>query len=337
MTPTRWILAACLMATATIAAAAETAAFGPDRFAVGGRVLQTEPVDGDVLAAGGRVLVDARIGHNVRAAGGRVEIGEKALVEGNASLAGGRIVVRGPVKGHLQAAGGRVLIDSAIDGDVFAACGKLELGPHARIGGKLTYRAQEEMTRDSAAQVAGAIDYRPSARDITHPPRGNRWTRGWLWTAGLALLAILLAGALPAASERVGGQLRAHPWLSLLAGLVVLICMPVAAVIVMLTIIGIPLGLLAILAYLALMLIGYVAAAVTLGEMALARAQPGIAAPTVSRMLAAALAVLVLALLARVPFVGGFVVLATLLFGIGALVLAMKPFSPAAPAAPAAA
>jgi hypothetical protein len=343
-----------------------------DRFVAGGSVRQTEPVKGDLIAAGGdleleaavqgdlvtaggrvhvrervgqgvyaaggRVLIDAPVARNARVAGGHVEIGSKAAIDGNLSVAGGNVAIRGPVKGYVQAAGGEIVIDSAIDGDVVAACGKLELGPNARIGGSLRYRAGEEMKRDPAAQVAGSVERLASRHGDAFAPRtpGSRWTRGWFWTAGLVVLAIILAGALPVVGLRVGGELRAHPWIALLAGLIALVCVPAAALLLMVTIIGIPLGLLAILAYLALLLVGYIAAAVTLGDLALARAKPDAAARAPWRMGAAALAVLVLAVLARVPFVGGLVVLVTILLGMGALILAIpRTRFTSAPAAPA--
>lgn len=310
-----------------------------DLLTAGGNVQVRESVGQGVYAAGGRVLINAPVARNVRAAGGHLEIGEKASIEGNASLAGGHVDVRGPVKGYLQVAGGEVLIDAAIGGDVVAAGGKLELGPNAKIAGTLRYRSSEELKRDPAAVVTGSVERLPSLQGKGFSVRTyrNPWTRGWFWTAGVVVLALILAGAMPVVGQRIGGELRTQPWIALLAGLIALVCVPMAAVIVMLTIIGIPLGLLAILCWLALLLLGYVATAVTLGDLALARAKPESAARTGWRMLAAALAVLALAVLARIPVVGGFVVLAAILFGMGALILAIKPPRPSAPAVSAAA
>ena len=370
MNPRRSIFFACIACFALAASAAPapqvTTTLGGDRFVAGGSVRQSDAVKGDLIAAGGqldlespvqgdlvgaggsvsvrervgqgvyaaggRVLIDAPVARNVRAAGGHVEIGSKATIDGNLSAAGGDLAIRGPVKGYAQLAGGEVLIDAPIDGDVVASCGKLTLGPNARIGGSLRYRAGEEITRDPAAQVAGNIERLASRRDGTHRTPASRWARGWLWTAGVALLAVIVAGALPAAGRRVGGELRAHPWISLAAGFVLLVCIPVAALVLMVTIIGIPVALLALLVYFALLIVGYVATAVTLGDAALARARPAAPPNAGWRMGAALLAVLVLAILARIPFIGGLVVLAAIVLGIGALFLAIKPAAPAAAA-----
>jgi hypothetical protein len=87
-----------------------------------------------------------------------------------------------------------------------------------------------------------------------------------------------------------------------------------------------------LLTYLALLLVGYVATAVALGDAAV-RSMPGDATKrTAWRIAAAALAVLVLALLGRVPWLGGFVSLAALVVGVGTLVSVVFPRSPRAPA-----
>ena len=88
----------------------------------------------------------------------------------------------------------------------------------------------------------------------------------------------------------------------------------------MVTIIGIPLGLLAILGYVALLLVGYVWLSVVVGGMLLDRFSAGSAARTAWRVGAAALAMLALALLARIPVIGGFVMFAALVVGIGMIV-----------------
>jgi len=328
MRTNRWILAACaalpfaVAATAAADDANRATTLGYRGVIVGGSVHQTEPVSGDLSAAGGQLTIDAPVARNLRAAGGHVEIGSNAAIGGNVSVAGGKVEIHAPVKGDVRVAGGQVLIDSSIDGNVEAAAGKLELGPNARIGGKLSYRSGNELERDPAAQVAGGVE-RLAGRGAHHA--ANPFARGWIWTLGIVVLAVILAGAVPSAGQRVGAEMRSHPWIALLAGLVALVCIPTAAVLLMITIVGIPLGVLAILLYGALLMVGYVLTAVTLGDLALARARPADTARTGWRMGAAALAVLVLALLTRVPFVGGFVLLVAIVAGIGALFLAIKP------------
>ena len=128
----------------------------------------------------------------------------------------------------------------------------------------------------------------------------------------------------------VAQTLRRRPGLALLSGFIALVCIPVAALIFFITLIGAPLGLLALLLYFVLLLLGYVATSVALGDWALQRFKADAAAKTAWRIGAAMLAVLAFALLGSVPYLGGLVVFAALLAGIGAIMLQMAPRAGAA-------
>lgn len=298
-----------------------------DAVAAGGNLRIGGKVQQNVYGAGGRVSLDGEVGRNARIAGGRVEIGPGALIRGNVTAAGGQVSVRGAVKGYLQATGGEVRIDAPVDGDVVVNAGKLELGPHAKIGGALRYRTRDELVRDPDATVAGAVErVAPSAAKIGYNFSTTRHIMsGWLWSGGLILLAALLAAAVPPASMRVSSELRAHPWLALLFGFIALVCIPMAAVVLLVTVIGIPLAFVVLLAYFALLILGYVSAAVALGEAALGNMRPADAMRSSWRVLFAMAAMLVITLLARIPFLGGFVVFFAMLAGIGAIALALRP------------
>jgi len=109
-----------------------------------------------------------------------------------------------------------------------------------------------------------------------------------------------------------------------LLGFLALVAFPAAAVVLMITIIGIPLGLVTLLAWLMLLLVGYAAAAIVLGDSVLRAWRSPAAVGTAARAGAAMLAVLLLALLTRIPFVGGFLALAALVVGVGAVLMSSR-------------
>ncbi len=320
------------LALAASAAAADTAA---DRSIwVGGDVDISQAVQGPVIAAGGNVTVNAPVDGNVALAGGNVELGSAAAVSGNASMAGGTIVVNGSIKGNLHAAAGQVRINGPVGGNTSIAAGTLELGPSARIQGKLTFHGSE-LLRDPAAQVAGGVQQLPGRWRWHERTLAQRFVHGWIWSAGLMVLAALIAAALPGPTRRMAQELRERPWITPLLGLVALTSIPVAAVLMMFTVIGIPIGLLALAGYAVLLLVGYVWLSVVVGGMLLDRVKPEMAALTGWRAGAAVLAMLVLAILVRVPFVGGLIKLVALVVGIGMIVAAAFRHAPSteAPAA----
>jgi len=313
------LLLTCLAGTGL--ASADEGAATPSLW-IGRDVHITEAVEGGVRAVGGNVTVDAPVSGRLQLAGGNVVVGPSAVVSGDASIAGGDVTLEGAFKGRLRTAGGHVRIDGPVSGDASIAAGTLELGPKARIDGKLRFRGGD-LHRDAAAQVTGGID-QAAGRASHHLHRertaAERFLHGWIWSVGLILLAGLVAAGLPGVSQRMAVELRERPWITALVGLVALTTIPVAAVLIMITIIGIPVGVLALIGYAALLLLGYVWAAVVVGGLLLERVKPETAMRAAWQAGAAALAMLVLAILARAPIVGGLVKLTALAVGVGMIV-----------------
>lgn len=332
--------------------------FDSDHFAAGSEVVVARPVAGDLIAGGGKldvradvagdavltggeVRVDGRVGEslylmggklsvngavgrNARLGGGQVDLGVPAEVAGNLSVAGGEVNLKGRVNGYLQVAGGKVLLDGIVGGDVEARTGELTLGPNARITGKLRYASRNDMRRDPAAQVQGPVERVPVEGGWPVPEdmeRGMGRSGSWIWTLGLLVLAGVLVMALPGFSGRLAETLRTRFPVSLLLGFVLLVCLPVAAVLMMITLIGVPLGLLTMVLYPALLLLGYVCSGVALGDWLGKRFRLPLSQGSLGRVAAAVLGVLVIGLLARVPWLGGLVMAVALLAGLGALAM----------------
>ncbi len=298
-----------------------------DALVAGGSVRLGAPVSQSLYAMGGQVFVDASVARNARIAGGQVAFGSTSQVAGNVLVAGGDVRIDGAVKGYVRAAGAKVLINGPIGGDVVATAGKVELGPNARIAGQLRYASREEIAQDAGAQVLGGVQRlqldsgKPGAERAA---RGFASGAGWIWSVGLMILAALVAGALPGFSAGVAQALDTRVWMSLLLGFVALVCVPVATLILALTLIGLPLALLALASYLALLLLGYVSAGIGLGSWALARLKSDRAEARWWRIGAAALGVLAISLLGRVPYLGALVMIGALLAGLGALLFQVQ-------------
>lgn len=293
-----------------------------DALLAGGSVVVSKAIGQSLYAAAGKLLINDSVGRNVRVAGGRIEFSPISEVAGNVTAAGGQIELRGNVKGYVQAVGGRVLIDAIIVGNVEATSGQVELGPNARITGTFRYSSREPLKRDPAAQTNGGVETFeapggwPVPENIEHNMgRGG----GWIWTIGLLLVAALLMTAVPNFFGRVAETLRRRPGMSVLTGFVILVCMPVAALVFLITIIGVPLGLLTLLLYLPLLIVGYVATGISLGEWGMLRLKNDRASPTILRTGAAVAGVLIVSLVARIPWVGTGVALVALIAGVGCL------------------
>lgn len=341
------------------------ARLGDDVFAAGGALTVGEPVAGDLFVAGGSVALDAavagdasagagklrvaadvgdslhaaagqitingKVGRHARLAGGQVELGYGSVVLGNVAVAGGQLRLLGAVHGDVLAAGGRLQIDGVVGGNVVAGSGLVELGPHARISGQLRHLGGS-VQRDPEAQVAGGIEAWPSGgrHDDMSPAASrhaheNRAAIGWPWTLALVVLAAVLLAVLPGVQARVGLTLRQRPALSVALGLAWMVCAPVALLLLLLTVIGIPLTLLGGMLYVLLVPLAYVSAAIALGDWALRACSPAAASQWAWRVVAAAAVLGLLSQSARVPWLGAVLMSLTLLAGLGALALQLRP------------
>lgn len=322
------------------------AAVEGDAVLAGGNLRVNAGVGQNLYAAGGRLMLDSAVGRNVRVAAGQVDIGAKASIGRNLTVGGGQVSVRGPVKGSVMVGGGRVLIDAVVDGDVSSTAGRLTLGPNARIGGALRYRSSEAIERDPAAQVTGAVVQSALPGRAASAATGRGWDSdhhgrmgwwggmgmgiGWFWAIGLMALAAVLVSAWPAGTQRIAATWRQRWGWSVLWGFVTLVCVPAAAVLLMVTIIGMPIAMLALLLFAGLLLVGYTASGIALGQWALSRWRADAADRPGWRMASAALAVLALAVLGAVPLLGMWVALLAMLAGMGAIVQQTRWFKPGA-------
>jgi len=304
------------------------AAVAGDVLAVGGKLRLGADIGRSLYATAGQLSINARVARHVRAAGGQIELGPKADIGGNLSLFNGQSRLQGLVRGDVRSAGGRLLIDGEVGGDVLAFNAKVELGPHARIAGKLRYRSDEELVRDPQAQVSGGIEIIqvPPAKGAHGAAEARRDKAGHgaasaVWTLGLVAMAAVLLLTLPAFSATVAATLRQRPGASLLLGFAWLVCLPAAAIVLCITLIGVPLALLLLAVYAASVPLGYVSAGVALGDWTLQRWLPGRAGQLPMRLAASAAALLVLALLGAVPWLGAAVGWLALIAGLGALQL----------------
>ncbi|MGH8285864.1 MAG: hypothetical protein ACRETT_08870 [Steroidobacteraceae bacterium] len=295
---------------------------GGDAVLTGGRVRVRGNIGEDLYAAGGEVSVSGTISGSARIAGGKVRIDESAQINDGLSVAGGRVELNGHAGRYAQIAGGEVRIDGRVDGDVDVSSGELVIGPRAVIEGRVTHRGPRAPRVDSSAQVQGGVHHVPSKGD-GRALRNLFTFAAFLWLAGWTIVGILILGLLPGASRAVTDTARSRPWAAVLLGLALCFAIPVVIVLCAITLVGIPLALLLLCLYFVLLPLGYLASVATLGDWLLPRLRGGKPVTTPMRIGAFVLVLVVAYLITRIPVVGGLIVLALLLAGLGGLVLAV--------------
>ena len=358
-----WLLAAAvagLLGAVPVRAAegdSSSIHLGGDQFTAGGHVRVDEPISGDgflaghevdvsssvggdLIAAATEVRLHGRVGHNLYAAGRRVDldgnvdgnarlaasdlhVAPGARIGGGATLAAQTVEFEGQALGYLAAAANTVSIDGHVSGDVTVAAADLEVGPQAIIGGSLVFRGPRPANVASTARIAGGMRFIPQReRHISAQPAFFS-VGAWLWLVGWMIVGVLMVTIWPAFTSTITAEASRRYLYAALVGLVVLIVTPVAIALLLVTVIGIPLALVLLALYLLEVPLGYLAGTATIAD-ALAARVPALAASSGRRALALAIALLVLFLVKRIPYLGPVIVFVVLIAGMGGLLLAAR-------------
>lgn len=293
-----------------------------DVMAVGGTVELRARVKDDARLAGGEVVVSGNIGDELLAAGGTVVVTPDARIGGRAWLAGGTVEFDGRVAKSLRAAGGTIMIGGEVLGDADLVGEHIEIAKGAIIRGHLNYRSPNEARIDPGARILGAVVVTP----IEAPRAATRTAHvgGFVFKLlALFVTATVLMLLFPDFSTSAARGVRQAPWVALGLGLAVLAAGPLVILVLMLTLIGIWLGLIVLALYLVLLLLGYLTAVLFLADAGLARLRRAEEPSPGWRLAALAVTLLVLGLLRLLPALGCLLGLLLLVFGLGALTRAL--------------
>lgn len=285
----------------------------------------------EVSAVAGTVVVRGTVTGDVSVLAGDVRVEEGGTVEGDLSAAAGNVRISGTVNGvvsagagnvHVQETGtvggnfdvgaGNVIIDGTIEGDATIGAETIRLGEDAEIAGSLTYdgelegnlgAVQGDITRDPTIGAGLATDFQPLATAVF---------AAYAFLLNLILGAILLF-LFPRFSAEVADRVVTDPVRTGLIGLGLLIAIPVLLLALVITVVGIPLMLVGAIAFTLLAWIGVVYGRFAVGAWLLSLAEVD------NRWAALVVGLLLGAIFAQVPVIGGLLNFLIFLLGFGAL------------------
>jgi len=284
---------------------------------VGDVVVGPRGVEHDVSTGAGDIEVRGPVEDDVHSGFGDVLVTGK--VNGDIDAGFGDVKIEGPVEGDVRAEFGDVYVNAPVKGDINVGWGEVDLGPKAEISGNLECEGCE-ITGNRGA-VKGHMMARGMAIDFddSHGPSIIGFF-GWLFAAlAFAACAVLAAVVAPRPLASAARRAEESPGRSFVYGLISLPAFFVLCVVLAVTIIGIPLLVLLVPAYLALLFFGALVAAFFIGTrvlMVTGRYRVGNA-------LAAVVGAMILAATTFIPVLGDLLLYALSLFGAGAIILAL--------------
>lgn len=298
-------------------------------------VADTAQIDGDIIAAAQTVVVDGTIGGSVRAAGQFVRLERHTRIAGSAVAAGQDASIDGAIGRGLAAAAQSLQVGGTVGKDVRATAERLTISPTAKIAGDLRYSSGQETTIPSGV-VGGQVRYQAPAERPARP-RADLSVLGWvmrgLWLIGNAVVGLLLIHFFPRLREAGRVAMVDRPGVTFVTGLVALVAIPVLAIVLLLTFVGMPLALVTAFGYAGFLYIGWLLLAYVVGVVAIAayrRTQQGpaaaaeaVAAPTVAPEWLFLLGLAALFVVGLIPFLGGLIGLLGASMGLGALLVVL--------------
>ncbi len=236
---------------------------GNEVLAAGGTVLLLGKAGGDVRIAGGNISVNNEIGGEAVLAGGRIRLLPGTTIESDLIAASGDITVEGTVGGDARITGGTVTISGTVKKNAEIKARRLVIGQNAVINGTLRYEAPQEARIEHGAAIKGQTIFVP---EKFAAPREKLRRFLWAWWAvkffATAAAALAIYFALRKKTEEFTLLALKRFGAELLTGFIVLIVIPAAIVILFITVVGLLLGLIGAVFYIAFLAVSTVLGAV---------------------------------------------------------------------------
>ncbi|HEY2809783.1 MAG TPA: polymer-forming cytoskeletal protein [Rhabdochlamydiaceae bacterium] len=311
-----------------------------DVYAFAGQIIIDGTVNGDILACGGSVDISGKVANNVRVVAGQVLINAQvdanvtaicgnfqlqpsAIIAGSVVIVAGNSDLAAQIGTQATLIGSNVRVSSSIQQSLNAYVGYMRITSRAHIGGNVDYRSNTPICIDPGARIDGQLIHHPS---FVHQLVKGTWIQSLL--VGSKILAlmmnffytlvvgIILIKLFPRNLDAALSGLKEKPWKALGFGIVLLVALPLASLILLVTILGIPFA----ITLIAMNIIGlYTAKIYTIlwtSNWAFSR----FLKPNRIPLLSAGL--IVYFLLTLIPIFGTLLAVAAMLFGLGAGVIA---------------
>lgn len=293
-----------------------------DLIAVGQTVLVEGTVKQHVRVAGQTVqLLSATVGSGLSAAGQTVTMDSATSIDGGVQVAGQSVQLDGKVARGVMAGGETVAINGSVGRDIHAAVTTLSFGGKATVDGRVMYRSGNDARIASGAHIQGGTSRQAPPVRSRRDDQSGRIVFGLAWLLASFVTGALIIRLLPGPVAAAASTATRKPLQAVGLGLVALIVALPAVVLLGITIVGLPLALMLLVAFFVSLYLSHLVAALALGQWLVK-----MGAMHQSPYFALIIGLVVLAIVGLVPLLGGVVGFAALLLGLGTIVMAKSHY-----------
>ncbi len=293
-------------------------------------------VNGSVRGAGNTITIAGKVARNVTVAGAAIIIAPTAQVGWDLLFAGATTEMRGVIKRDMEGAGANVTLAGTVgrNAELWVdeqsrknemnkdkQSSALTVTSDAAVVGSLTYTSRQEANIDSKANIKGGVTKHEPMISKEHNTRNA--AAGWIWFKIISILSAVIVGLILISwlNRPLRGVMHMalkKPGASIGWGIIVFILTPIIALILMVTVIGIPVALMLCGAWLAVLYLGKLVIAIALGKMLLNR-KPEAALNEPALLWPMVLGIVVACLIFSIPILGWVLSLVATVWGAGAI------------------
>lgn len=305
-------------------------------FAAGASLIFTDMTAEDMTLAGGQIDLSGNVRDDIIAAvcpvcpiGGRLHLSRGTQIGDDARLAGRDVDVAATIGGDLYAAAQQFTLSGDVAGKARIEAERITFAPGARIGGDLIYASPTEPEVPEGVvtgQIRRVEMIMPFPEEL---PKVSIW-HGILAVFGVFLAILLLGAALQIAVPRLVSDavatFQGKPWSTLGRGLILALILPAAVALLMASVIGIPIGMVAMAGFVVLVALAYVAIAYCIGlYVRVLFGAKDIPEGAGARILWTSLGIFILLILGLIPFIGSAIGMVAMIAGLGAIISQLGP------------
>ncbi len=292
-----------------------------DLLVAGSSVTVGGTVHGSVRAVTQSLVITGSVGRNVTSFAQSANFSPSSQITGNVGVTGNQVDISGAIGRGLTVSGPTVTLHAHVSRDArITAPQGLTVGPDALIVGTLTY-ISDKNTHIPPETVPGGVNY-VSIEESQKAASGHGASSiggvlQLLWLLGNIVLGLLMTRFLPGLTRRACAAMIHRPFPCFGIGAALLLALPLCGLLAVFTVIGIPVGLLALAGWVGAVETGWIVAAGTVATAIMTQVQR--TEPTAPRGLLVVAGLLVLFMLTRIPYLGPSLWLILLCMGMGAV------------------
>jgi cytoskeletal protein CcmA (bactofilin family) len=292
-------------------------------------------VDGNLRGFNNNTTITGTVGKNAMLFNETVTVDTNGTIGGSLTSFGESLSVDGNVGRDLLLFFAHANLSGKLGGGVRAKGDSLVIGSTAVINGPVKFEGNKAAEVSPGAKLASAVEFKQMEHKHDYR-QGHYYVWQVIWAAAFILFGLVLFALMPKFSQDAVGSAE-HYGAAAGLGVLVLFGVPIAACIACITVVGLFIGLSTLSLWVASLFFAQVIVGAVIGQWLMGRTNE--LWPLIGRM---TVGLVLLRLCTTIPHIGGWVKLAAILWGVGALSLAlyrrfqpmMAPSAPAAPYSP---